>query len=70
MNQVNILNAILKERVRQNVLHPNNKKSDYLAILIEEVGEVAKAIQEKNIEQQKEELIQLAAVTMRWLEEI
>ena len=70
MNQVDILNAILKERKRQDVLHPSNKKSAYLSIVVEELGEVAKAIQEKNIDQQKEELIQLAAVTMRWLEEL
>lgn len=68
MNQVDILNAILKERKRQDVLHPNNKKSAYLSIVVEELGEVAAAIQEGNKEQQQEELIQLAASVVRWLE--
>jgi NTP pyrophosphatase (non-canonical NTP hydrolase) len=70
MKQVEILNAIIKERQRQDLLHPKNSKGAYLAILVEELGEVAKAIQEGNIDQQKEELIQLSAVVVRWLEEI
>jgi NTP pyrophosphatase (non-canonical NTP hydrolase) len=70
MNQVEILNAIIKERQRQDLLHPKNSKAAYLSIVVEELGEVAKAIQEGTIAQQKEELIQLAAVTVRWLEEI
>lgn len=68
MNQVDILNAILKERKRQDVLHPNNKKSAYLSIVCEELGEVAAAMQEGNKEQQQEELVQLAASVVRWLE--
>jgi NTP pyrophosphatase (non-canonical NTP hydrolase) len=70
MNQVDILNAILKERKRQDVLHPNNKKSAYLSIVVEELGEVAKELQENNKEQLKEELIQLAASVVRWLENV
>jgi NTP pyrophosphatase (non-canonical NTP hydrolase) len=66
MNQVDILNAIIKERKRQDWLHPNNRKADYLAIMIEEVGEVGKALQGDGI--LKEELIQLAATCVRWLE--
>lgn len=63
-----IFRAIIKERLRQNTMHPNNKTEEYLAILIEEVGEVAKAIQgEGNI---KEELTHVAAVAVRWLEEL
>jgi NTP pyrophosphatase (non-canonical NTP hydrolase) len=68
MNQVEILNAIIKERKRQDILHPNNKKSAYLSIVVEELGEVAAAIQEGNKEQQQEELVQLAACIVRWLE--
>lgn len=70
VNQVDILNEILKERKRQDVLHPKNKTGDYLPIIVEELGEIAKAIQDKNITQQREELIQLAAVAVRWLEQL
>jgi NTP pyrophosphatase (non-canonical NTP hydrolase) len=66
MNQVDILNAIIKERKRQDWLHPHNRKADYLAIMIEEVGEVGKALQGDG--SLKEELIQLAATCVRWLE--
>lgn len=70
MNQVEIINAIVKERLRQDYLHKKNKKDDYLAILIEEVGEVARAIQLKDRRNQIEEIIQVAAVAVRWLEEL
>jgi NTP pyrophosphatase (non-canonical NTP hydrolase) len=66
MNQVDILNSIIKERKRQDILHPHNKKNQMLSILIEEVGEVGKAMNEgTNLE---EELIHSAAVIVRWLE--
>lgn len=70
MNQVEILNAIVKERVRQDYLHPRNSKDEYLAILVEEVGEVATAIQLKDKDNLKEELIHIAAVCTRWLESL
>ena len=44
------------------------KNNELLTVLVEEVGEVAKALQEgTNLE---EELIQVAAVCVRWLEEM
>lgn len=58
----------MKERIRQDYLHPNNKKDEYLAIIIEEVGEVARAIQIRDKANLKEEIIQVAAVAVRWLE--
>jgi NTP pyrophosphatase (non-canonical NTP hydrolase) len=62
-----ILYAIAAERERQDTLHPNTHSEPHLlAVLMEEVGEVAKAMQEdSNI---TEELIQVAAVAVRWLE--
>jgi NTP pyrophosphatase (non-canonical NTP hydrolase) len=61
-----ILDAILQERRRQDELHLWNKKTDKLAILIEEVGEIASAMQgDGDLE---EELVQLASVCVRWLE--
>lgn len=68
MNQVEIFNAIVKERKRQDILHPYNKKEEYLAIILEEVGEVARAIQLRDKDNLKEEIIHVAAVAVRWLE--
>ena len=55
------------ERQRQEEIHPNEHSEPHLlAVLVEEVGEVAKALQENsNI---TEELIHVAAVAVRWLE--
>jgi NTP pyrophosphatase (non-canonical NTP hydrolase) len=66
MTQDIIFDAILEERRRQDRLHRWNKKTNKLAILVEEVGEIAMALQgEGDLE---EELVQLAAVCVRWLE--
>jgi NTP pyrophosphatase (non-canonical NTP hydrolase) len=67
MNQRDIIDRIINERKRQDILHPNNKNADYLAILIEEVGEVGKALQGDG--NMIDEIIQIAAVCVRWLEE-
>jgi NTP pyrophosphatase (non-canonical NTP hydrolase) len=62
-----IIDAILQERRRQDELHIWRKKTDRLAVLVEEVGEIAMALQgEGDLE---DELVQLAAVCVRWLEE-
>jgi NTP pyrophosphatase (non-canonical NTP hydrolase) len=68
VNKTDIFNRIIEERKRQDKLHPNNKKGDYLPILIEEVGEIGAALQGEG--QLIEEIIQLAAVCVRWLEDI
>jgi NTP pyrophosphatase (non-canonical NTP hydrolase) len=63
-----IFDAIVQERLRQDSLHTWKKKTNRLAILVEEVGEVAAALQgDGNLE---EELIQIAACCVRWLEEL
>lgn len=68
MNQVEVLHRIKQERKRQDIIHPNNKIDDYFAVVIEESLEVARAMQgEGNL---TEELIQLAAICVRWLEEL
>lgn len=41
-----------------------------MTVLTEEVGEVARAIQADDIDNIEEELVQVAAVAVRWLEEI
>lgn len=68
MTQDIIFDAILQERLRQDQLHIWNKKTNRLAILVEEVGEIAAALQgDGDLE---EELVQLAAVAVRWLESL
>lgn len=76
---------IEKERDRQDELHPlkmlkpsNNEDvnavaqylflNEMMAVLIEEVGEVGKAMQGEGL--LIDELIQVAAVCVRWLENI
>lgn len=63
-----IIDAIIQERKRQDELHQWRKKTNRLSILVEEVGEVAAALQGDGDLQ--EELVQLAAVCVRWLEEL
>ena len=68
MNQQDIFERIKHERIRQDMLHPNNKQGDYLAILVEEVGEVGAAMQGDGI--LIDEIVHLASVCVRWLEDI
>jgi NTP pyrophosphatase (non-canonical NTP hydrolase) len=63
-----IFDAIMQERRRQDELHPWNKKTNRLSILVEEVGEIASALQGDG--DMQEELVQLASVCVRWLEEL
>ena len=68
--QANILGAILAERRRQDELHPHFPESLRTAILGEEFGEVCKAYLESDNTSLREELIQVAAVAVRWIEAI
>lgn len=65
-----IIRGIVDERLRQDNLHPIFPEEKRLAILMEEVGEVATALQNNDIANLKDELIQVAAVCVRWLEQI
>lgn len=58
------------ERYRQDQKHPDFPKShvDRLCILIEEIGEIGTALQNKDMNNLQEELIQVMAVCCRWLE--
>ena len=65
-------NAVSEERQRQlekwgEQFHDDLK---WLAILLEEVGEVAKAILENDGEQSIEELVQVVAVIETWIESL
>ncbi len=66
-----IFMAISTERQRQDRIHPDECDGDpfiYLAALVEEVGEVSKAILESNPDSMKHELVHVAAVAVRMLE--
>lgn len=64
-----VINDIHQERLRQHEKWGKQKNSNakWLAILVEEVGEVAKALLERNIPHMRVELIQAAAVCVQWL---
>jgi NTP pyrophosphatase (non-canonical NTP hydrolase) len=70
----NIFDEIKLERIRQNLKHPKEDYSpvEWLPVLVEEVGEVSKAIFENNFSNDKdnyrEELIHVAAVAVRMIE--
>jgi hypothetical protein len=86
LERKDIFQAIELERERQEQLHPmpilrkveDNKdisliqnlilQNEMLAVLIEEVGEVGTALQGEG--DLKEELIQVASVCTRWLENL
>lgn len=74
MNQVQqgILNKIKHERNRQDRKwgEQNHEDAFWYVILGEEFGEVGRAIFEKDIEEVKDELVQVAAVAVAHLEAI
>lgn len=62
---------VLKERVRQDIKWGANRRLDtgtWLKILVEEVGEVAKADLEGNRQEMLKELVQVVASSLAWLE--
>ena len=68
-----ILDLIREERRKQDEKWGGkNFLNDYSAmtILTEEIGEVAHAILEKDFKNMEEELVQVAAVCVKWLESI
>ena len=68
MNQIAIINRIFRERSRQDKLHTWDAATNKMAVAAEELGEIAAAMQGQGDLQ--EELVQLAAVCVRWLEEL
>lgn len=65
-----IVQAVFAERIRQNALHPNFPAEIQLAVLMEEVGEVASELQALPVDRKHliSELIQVAAVALRMVE--
>lgn len=71
MNRDEIFALINEERGSQDRKWGANRAltaRTFLAILVEEVGEIAKASLEHDEENMKEELIQVASVVVAWLE--
>lgn len=56
------------ERQRQDRKHPEFQPELRMAVLAEETGEVGRALQNKDAANLREELVQVAAVAVRWLE--
>lgn len=70
-NRKGLFDEINKERDRQDFKHPYPKgfpNDIRMEILAEEVGEVAKAKLEGDQSQLRDELIQVAATAVRWIE--
>lgn len=67
-----LIDDLLTERIRQDRLHPSFPADIRFAVLVEEVGEVAQELQTDHIdtERLKAELTQVAAVALRWLEQL
>jgi NTP pyrophosphatase (non-canonical NTP hydrolase) len=65
-----VVDDIRRERERQIMKWGEQDRTDlyWLAILVEEVGEVGRALVEGNAYQMKKELVQVAAVIVAWLE--
>jgi NTP pyrophosphatase (non-canonical NTP hydrolase) len=71
--QTRIFSEIIAERKRQDAKHGKSRRLGdlkRLAILGEEFGEVAMAINDHDRENMREELIQVAACCVDWLEEL
>lgn len=64
-----IAQRIAAERQRQDARHPYDvPDSVMLSVLVEEVGEVAKAMNDETPEALAEEVMQCAAVAVKWME--
>ncbi len=71
MTRLQILNAIVDERVRQDEKwgdQSGHTAEFWYTILGEEVGEVANAVLNQNDKAIEKELLQVAAVAVAWLE--
>lgn len=69
--QHEVLNDVKRERMRQDALHPQELNiSDRFVVLGEEVGEVARAIQNNDPDNLYDELIQVSAESVRMAEQI
>ena len=72
MKRADIIAAIEAERDRQDQMwgtsFPGRPLERWVTILTEEVGEVAKAVLDENMDDWRRELVQVAAVAVKILE--
>lgn len=69
--RIRILNDIYKERDRQNKLHPEKLELPMRFITIsEEIGEIAQALQDNDMDSIYRELVDTAASCVRMAEEV
>lgn len=65
-----MLRAVHRERERQDSLHPQQaNRADQMVVLMEEVGEVAQAIQDGDEVAIQRELVHVAAYAIRMIED-
>ena len=73
MTREEIYLFIDKERARQDdkwgIMPRNNSDMVWLAVLTDEIGECARAILKTDWDNLKDEIIQVAAVAIAWLED-
>ena len=68
-----VLHDVAVERATQDAIHGRNRtlnSGTWLIIATEELGEVARAVQEETPQRQYDELIQAAAVLIAWAEDV
>jgi NTP pyrophosphatase (non-canonical NTP hydrolase) len=76
MTRAQIYAAIDAERARQEAKHPMTCASplmdehEKLTVMTEEVGEVARALLDGDEPNKRDELVQVAAVAVAWLESL
>lgn len=72
MKREDIFKAVISERDRQDAKWGTTQttlpRHQWMTILTEEVGEVAMAVNDGRPDQIREELIQVIAVAVKWLE--
>lgn len=68
-----IIRRVIEERVKQNTKYPEDRNLPlplWSTVLAEEVGESARAVLEHDLVNLEEELVQVAAVAVAWLEDL
>ena len=71
MERAELYAEIEAERQRQDAKHgPVHRDRQMPVILMEEVGEAARAVLEDDPARLREELVQVAAVAVQWIEQV
>lgn len=70
ISRMKVIIDTMKERERQHELwgEQNLEKEKWIALIVEEIGEVARACNDKDDENYREEMIQVAALAIQAVE--